>query len=183
MNEHSLKHLINIIATFTLLIPIAAGLMKYKIAEGYLRIFFFLLIYGFITDVLIWQLKNVSKSTAFVIYNAYDLVESTVLFSLIRKTSDNITVKRICLILILIAIPSWSIIFFSYHDEQPHMVPFDTSYNIAVAFLTGFVMLKLSEKEISLKEKPLFWILLGLFIYSFSTFFVSSLFEDRKSVV
>lgn len=179
MNEHSLRHVINIIATFTLLIPIAAGIMKYKIAGTYYRLFLWLLMYGFLTDFFIWQLKDTSRSTSLFLFNIYDLVESIILFTFIRMTSENTTIKKICLILIWLAIPAWFIIYLSYNDEQPHMSAFDTCYNIAVAFLSGYAMLKLSEKEISLKQRSLFWILLGMFIFSFSTFFISSLMETE----
>ena len=179
MNERDFHHLVNVIATFTLLIPIFAGITKYKIAGKYFRLFFFLLIYGFLTDVLIWQLKDISRSTSFFLFNVYDLVEATVLFWFIRMTSENPAIKKICIILITIAIPSWFIIYFSYQDEQPHMAGYSTSYNIAVAFLTGFALLKLGETGASIKQMPMFWILMGLFVYSFCTFFITSLFDTE----
>lgn len=179
MGEHSLRHVINVIATFTFLIPITAGVLKFKFASNHIRLLFYLLVYGFITDLVVWQLLDISRSTSLLLFNMYGLVESTILFLFIRMTSESEVVKKICILLIALAIPSWFIIYFSYQDEQPHMATFDTSYNIAVAFLTGFALLKLGEKEISLKTLPMFWMFLGLFVFSFCTFFISSLLETE----
>ena len=77
----------------------------------------------------------------------------------------------------ILAIPAWLISYLE--DTEKHMATFSTAYDILAAFLCGYVLLKMGEKAIVLTKEPTFWIFLGVFIYCFCTFFITSLIETE----
>jgi hypothetical protein len=177
MNDRSLHHLINIIATFTLLIPISAGISKYKYADFKCRLFLFFLVYGFITDLIVWLLLDSARGVSYFFFNFYNLVESLFLFWYIMVTNESTTIKKICRILLILAIPAWLISYLE--NTEKHMATFSTAYDILLTFLIGYALLKMGEKAVVLTKEPTFWFFLGIFIYCFCTFFISSLMETE----
>src|SRR5206468_9575099 len=105
----------------TLLIPILAGVLKFRIAGNPFRGFMFLLIYGFFTDLLVWQLLERSRATSLFLFNIYSLVESMFYFWFIMVTNEGTAIRKICRLLTVFAITLWLIIYFRFQDEQPHM--------------------------------------------------------------
>lgn len=71
------------------------------------------------------------------------------------------------------------VIFFSspFDPYNPSILSTFTGsvFLIVASFLSAFALLRLAEEGIDLMVSPWFWILSGIFIYSFGTFFIDTL--------
>ncbi|MCH6235121.1 hypothetical protein [Cognataquiflexum rubidum] len=78
----------------------------------------------------------------------------------------------------ILTILLWVILTFVRFNFEPVNMSvgqlFDPFYEISIAFMAGFVLLQMVEKEDSVSDKPMFWIFLGIFFYCFSTFFIAT---------
>ncbi len=173
MEEHSIQHTIRILATFTTLIPIGAGLLRYKTAGKIFRLFLYFLIFGFLTDLLVWQLMEVSRNASFYLFIFFPLAEALFLLWFIKVTNASPIISKICNILFIFMIPFWLCDHFVFNTGEELNAVFDTSYEIIISILSAYSLLKLAETETELKKMPIFWFQLGIFIYCFTTFFLS----------
>lgn len=173
MNEYSFREEIGLIATFTTLIPIFIGIIRYKTAVKPLRLFLFFLIYGFFTDLIVSPLIQLSLSPKYFLFILYSLIESAFLFWFIGYSNSYSLVKRISFSLAIAMIPFWfitEIVLSPWLDPSPI---FDTAYQILISILSAYSLLKLAEEKIELQKLPMFWFMLGIFFYCFTTFFIS----------
>ena len=172
------QHLLNVITTFATLVPIAAALLRFKTAGKMYRLFLLYLTYGFLTDLLVWQLMDISTETSFFLFILFPLVEALFMIWFIKATNESPVLIRICNVLILIMIPFWLCAHYLYNHSEELSALFDSSYEIVVAMLAGFSLLKLAEKENDLLKNPVFWLQTGIFFYCFTTFYVSGFLES-----
>lgn len=161
------------LASLPILIPIGFAIKAYGTAGLAIRLFLFFLLIGLVTDLTMWVLiYNKHYSYLRPVFNTYSLIDSLFCFWLIQHlagpTSPLKKIARICLLLVF---PLWAaaLLFESVG------IPFETIYEIIVAFLSGFLLLRLAESEGSVATNPFFWLLLGIFFYCFSTFFLMTL--------
>ena len=178
MEEINIEHFLKIVATFATLIPICAGAIRYKTAGKPFRLFLIFLVYGFITDLLVWQLMTISRETSFFLFIIFPLVEALFMLWFIRATNTSSIIIRLCNILIVVMIPFWLSAHFLFNHSEELSALFDVSYEIVVAMLAGFSLLKLAEKETNLHKNPVFWFQTGIFVYCFTTFYVSGLLDS-----
>jgi hypothetical protein len=176
------------ITTYTTLIPLCAGILRFKTAAPLLRLFLFFLAYGFVTDVLIGMLYETHKSLSHSIYLYYSLAESIFLLCIIGFIANERLVKKLCYTTAAMMIPFWIILFyvrfFIFYIEvkvpEPQSV-FDPSYQVIVAAFSASLMLRMAEEKKDLERSPVFWIVVGIFFYCFTTFFIS-LFQDTDFI-
>jgi hypothetical protein len=173
MEDNSIRHTIKIIATLTTLIPISAGILRYKTAGKNFRLFLFYLCYGFLTDVLVWQLVDVSYKASFYMFIFFPLAEALFLLWFIKATNASPLISKICNILFALMIPFWFCEHFVFNSGEHLNAVFDTAYEIIISILSAYSLLKIGETQANLSGLPLFWFQLGVFIYSFTTFFLS----------
>ena len=152
--------------------------MSWKKAGWTFRLFNLFLIYGFVADVLVGLILK-PELLSYVIFKSYSLLEALFLFWFLKHTSSSFYIKKISHIFLLITLPVW--IFTNYFLIESTQLSnlFDPYYEISSAFLAGFSLLKLSENEYHLTRLPLFWFLVGIFIYCFCTFFISGFLSSR----
>ncbi len=173
MDIKEVQHTIRLLATFTTLMPIVAGLLRYKTAGKIFRLFLYFLVYGFLTDVLVWQLMDVSRDASFYLFILFPLAEALFLLWFMKATNTSPVITKICNILMVLMIPFWICVHFIFNSGEQLNAVFDTSYEIIISILSAYSLLKLAESQTELKKLPIFWFQLGIFIYCFTTFFLS----------
>ncbi len=178
MSDNDPVHILKITATIFSLIPIIIGLIKYNTLNSYFRSYIYFLSYGFIVDVSIWFTSGTDNPMGYFFYNSFSLVESVYLFWFISMTTSSSWVKKITWKPSLLLIPFWIIAHYFINTPEKFSSIFDTTYLIAISLLSGYVILKHIEKDFKDYETS-FWILIGIFIYAFTTFFISSLLETE----
>jgi hypothetical protein len=160
------------LASLPILVPIGFAIRAYTTAGLAIRLFLFFLLIGLATDLTMWFLiYNKHYEYLLPVFNAYSLVDSLFCFWLIRHLSVPSPLKKIATVCLWLMVPFWLSAILIKSIE----IPFDTAYEIVVAFLSGFLLLKIAESEGSVASNPFFWLLLGIFFYCFTTFFLMTL--------
>ena len=126
--ELTIRHTIRILATFTTLIPICAGLIRYKTVGKNFRLFLYFLVYGFLTDVLVWQLMDVSRDASFYLFILFPLAEALFLLWFIKATNTSPVITKICNILMVLMIPFWFCVHFIFNSGDQLNAVFDNSF-------------------------------------------------------
>jgi hypothetical protein len=168
--------ILQLISITSILIPIGIGMMKYKIAGLTFRLFLLFLVIGFANDITMYSLLALHHDAYLpAFFSIYSLIESIFFFWVIEQGASSKRLKQISR-LALILIPAYGLLAgILYPLTGWPGTPgewFDTLYEVAVAFLSGFLLLQWVEKEVEVFSIPLFWIVLGIFFYCFSTFFI-----------
>jgi hypothetical protein len=111
-----------------------------------------------------------------IAYNAYSFIEAIFFYWFIAIALKSTLFLKISRALIWATSIFWVafvILFPAFlFKEGTSSQLFDTTYEIIAAFLSGFALLQLIEKEETVLSLPRFWILLGIFFYCFCTFFI-----------
>ncbi|MFZ5999308.1 MAG: hypothetical protein ACOYW3_02285 [Bacteroidota bacterium] len=112
------------------------------------------------------------------VFNVYSLLEALFFFWMLNYFSEPATLKNASKIALYLVFPFWLIGFFVYpffiKGEAARGVPFETTYNVATAFLSAFTILSLIELKSNLPGRGEFWFVLAVFFYTFSTFFIGT---------
>jgi hypothetical protein len=145
-----------------------------------IRLFFLFLIIGLITDVTMFYLIYIVRYERLdhlrSIFNFYSLIESLVFFLFTLRNIRWYWLRSINKILLILAPFFWLFFIQLYPEilfaEKTAGQAYGTIYEICAAFLSGFALLQMVEKEESLLSSFGFWILLGIFFYCFCTFFI-----------
>ena len=164
--------LFSYISTYSGLLPIAAGVLYCRqTPQSYFLIF---LIYGFLTDHLVGLILH--NSTAFIVQNAYSLVDAIFLISFVTLTPPLKKYTKYLKFILPILLGLW---FYTYkiYTLEFKTVPdssayFETTYTMLIAMLSAFSLLKMSEGDITKESRKLNWFLIGIFFYNFTSFFV-----------
>lgn len=168
---------LQVISILTILIPICIGIVKIKKAESPIRLFLLFLVAGLSTEIIMFYLIYSARQEYLLIaYNIYSLIEAIFFYYFITAAFKSIILLKIKRGLILVTSIFWGafvILFpaFLFKEGTSSQI-FDTTYEIIAAFLSGFVLLQLIEKEETVLSSPRFWILIGIFFYCFCTFFI-----------
>ncbi len=124
-----------------------------------------------------YTLVQIGKTTYLpLIFNIYSLIEALFFYWFVFQSTPSHSIKLISKALLIITPTYWLafvLLFpslFPTNDTSSQI--FDTSYEISVAFLAGFVLLEMVERIDSITTRSDFWILLGMFFYCFCTFFI-----------
>lgn len=168
---------IQLVSIVSIVIPISIGITILKTAERYIRLFFLFLMIGLITDVAMYSLVQLEKTTHLpLIFNIYSLIEALFFYWFIFRCARSRYIKLICKVFFYITPLFWLafvLLFPSlFPTKDTSSQIFDTVYEIMVSFFAGFVLLEMVETHDSITVQFDFWILLGLFFYCFCTFFM-----------
>ncbi|MEJ0057595.1 MAG: hypothetical protein WDN75_19300 [Bacteroidota bacterium] len=165
-----------------ILIPLLIGVSRYRTAGRSGRLFVFFLAAGLVTDLTMWIMIVIGKAQSLItVFSYYSLIEALFLFWFLAEVSDSPVVKTIARACYYLTTPAWAFFIFIY----PHLLatwssssaPFDTSYEVIVSFLGGFILLQMVEKETSVLSSGIFWLTLGIFFYCFCTFYFMAFIE------
>ena len=163
------------VSIWGILLPLLIGLIHFKKAGPSFRLFTFFLVAGFATDFSMFLVQGtVHHELLPVIFHYYSLVEALTFFFMIYYHATGKLIKRGTLALLVLTPLLWCVVVY----VRPAFVLasgsqiFDPFYEVVAAFLAGFTLLQLVERQPDVIRTPIFWILLGIFFYCFCTFFI-----------
>ena len=164
----------------TILIPIATGIYKFKLASHVERLVLFFLVFGFLIDASMQLHYN--NEIRMAIITGYSLVESLFFVFLLDSYSENNLFKKIVKPLYVIFFLLWILAFVVFKNIEFFFGAirelYEMFYFMIISFLSGFLLLKMVEKEKSFQSTS-FWFVLALFVYCFCTFFLAAFIRDE----
>jgi hypothetical protein len=177
---------IQIVSIVAIIVPICIGLINLKRAGFELRLLLAFLVIGLITDLTMFYLVRINRTTHLLtIFNVYSLTEALFFYWFIWRNVKNVFFERILNVLLYLTPLFWLIFVVLYPNtlftEATASQVFDTIYEIMAAFLSGYVLLKMVEREDTVLRVPHFWVLMGIFFYCFCTFFIMSFLNTQLS--
>jgi hypothetical protein len=176
----AIGELIRVISIFSILVPLTMGLLRRQHLETGLRYFWIFLVFAFLVDVGIYLwVKMGQAQIAGIVFSIYSLVEALVFFSFTRMSIQDHGFRKIATWTLALTPVYWvMLVTFTYADvalNNQIIALFDPVYQVVAAFLSGFALLALVESNPKPSLDPSFWILLGIFLYCFCTFFILGL--------
>ncbi len=164
-----------IAATFLEAVPAVAGIMVWKKSNKRLRLFTIFLTYAFLTDVFCWNFYGAYPAAGRFVLAIYSLAESCFFLYFIYLTGlagpAQPLLKRVLQLMPLVFL----VCYFSWQRPYVREVPYAGIHSIlylaiASAFVTHAILRFIETDEQSLPS-PDFYMLTGIFIYCFCSFF------------
>jgi hypothetical protein len=175
--DASIFYVLQIISSFSVLLPILLGLIVFKSRDFIIRIFLIFLVIGFVTDLAGWYFYLTQNwQTNVQVQHVYILLESVFLLWFVSNFIGHKTFKAIVSKLWIVAIPLWALALFMGKDA---ITIFKVTSQVIVASLSSFCLLKFIEKSEAVIKQITFWLLIGVFFYNFCTFFFMSLLASQ----
>lgn len=173
MNEET----IGLISIFTGGLPAFAGMIVFYKAGFKHRMLVFFLLYGFLSDVVKWQLYEhnytLAQNSLFYIYS---LIEPVFFCWFIYKSCDFKAVSKTALLLAFALPLLWIFTHFDFTwltwKKNMSEAMFNTIYGMVISVLASYSILRLTLQNEPLFSMPDFWFLSAIFFYFFCTFFV-----------
>jgi hypothetical protein len=163
---------IPIASTFSVLAPLFLLLRNFKSYDIEIKALAFFLSIGFLVDIGTWHFYNTKNNSVLSgIHNAYDLFEACFLFWFLGRVSPFSRIKFFLLNSWIVLVPFWSIRFIN----PDWFSWFKTFTQLIIAFVSCFFILWLVEKKDDISRNLIVWVLLGIFFYCFSTYFILGL--------
>jgi hypothetical protein len=171
---------IRLVSIFSILVPLSFGWLRWRNLDKGLRYFWAFLLFAFFIDLGIYNLvRTGNREVASLTYSLYSLAEALVFLAFIRYSSGNLLLKRFVSMMWVLTLVHWlGLTIFSLVKPASNFLVsavFDPVYQVIAAFLAGFVLLEIVEKNPKPLQTPAFWTLLGIFFYCFCTFFILGL--------
>ena len=172
-------NLIRLITVYFTIIPIIAGILAFKKSQNLFRFFLVFLVYGFITDIFTHHFKAEYPGLTKNIFIFYSLVECSFFLYFLKQATLSRFVKKLNSILIAFYFILWLLIHFLPVSMNMQLKSansfFIALYEMPVSFISGYVLLNLIESGDRPSNYPAFWFSSGIFLYCFTTFFITSL--------
>lgn len=181
----SAKPTLQIISTLFILIPIFLNGLRLRKSGTLGRIFFCFLLAGLIADISMGYMHfNEIEGVSIYIFSAYSLGEALFFFWLIRYLGPTEILKKVAGFFLVVTPFVWIAVQIPFYEagKTARNIPFDTSYEVAAAFLAGFALLSMAEQEGKLATSAEFWLILGVFFYCFCTFFLMTFLGSQLSL-
>ena len=173
------------ISSLAIFIPLIIAGFKLKTGETKLHLFFVFLLVGAIVDSLgyfafksnrVWDLHAYFLTVYLILEAYFFLWIGTYFLSKAISRSLRIIIGLLFLCLFIIK-------FYGEYIQNSVIHPshFSMAYLVIISFIIGYSLLKLSEQYTQLLSFSWFWILSGIFLYSFGTFFIDALLYSKIS--
>jgi hypothetical protein len=160
---------ISIASTFSVLVPLYFLLLDFRSHDLKIKALALFLAIGFLADMSTWYFFSTQNFAAqHFVHNAYDLFEAAFLLWFLGKVSPNVRVKFLLTNAWVVLIPFWCTRFYS----ESWIGWFKTFTQLALAFTSCFIILKMVEKNENVSRNLMVWILIGIFFYCFCTYFI-----------
>lgn len=167
-------------STLSVLLPLLTGFIKINECSTLVKCFIAFLLAGLITDLAGWYLYlSDNKDANRYFRHGYDLIEAVFLFLLIANASQNKLIARFFRSAVFLLFLFWLSRFF-YYDS---ISIYKSTSQVFVAFGACYCILQLVEQSPAALQTKIFWILLGVFFYCFSTFFVMGILVSKLAKV
>lgn len=175
-----LTYLPNILSTLSALAPLILGALVWGRTEREIKIFIGFLVFGFVIDLLGWLnafLQPMGSGFLKLRY-FYWLVEPLFLIWFIRRYSGNRLIRNISAWLYPVFGISWLVSTI----DITYLPIYKTATGIFILFLSAFLLLEMVENKQGERYPLAFWLVLGLFFYSFCTFFIMGLINSQAGL-
>jgi len=158
-----------IASTFSVLAPLYLLLRDFKSYSLEIKALALYLAIGFFFDMAGWYFYSIKNNQAhYYLHHAYDLFEAIFIYWFLGRVSPYPRVKLLFIQAWIVLVPLWLMRFF-----YPEWIGwFKTFTQIIIAFASCFFILRLVEKVENISRNLVVWILLGIFFYSFCTYFI-----------
>ncbi|MBT1711749.1 hypothetical protein KK062_26140 [Fulvivirgaceae bacterium PWU5] len=162
------------VSLYFILIPTAASLLTLRHSR-LSAVMFMLFVLGIVTEQIMLHDRPLGEQ---VIFDVYCLAECAIFLWIVLAPHDGPSYRRFLIGLLLIVLPSW--LFFIFIIPTPLPVNgqyltgsglFNSLYQVCIAYMAAAKLLKIIEMTQTPYEAPIFWIVLGIFVYCFGTFF------------
>lgn len=169
------KTLLHHIYLYFSLLPIIAGLIRYRRLDSAFQFLLFTVIYAFLTDRLIYYFQH-SLELARTIYRAWKMVEVLFLLYFLYLTVDYKGLKRVITFLLYTIVPIFILVHFNplitFAPPSSDNKWFEMIVKLLISFLYAYQLLRWTEAKSNLLQYPLFWAFAAMFYDQFSSFFV-----------
>lgn len=165
-------------STLSVVLPLAVGFWRFRQLDVPYRLFVLFLLIGLITDLSGWYFyltKNIAANE--YARQAYDLFEAVFITWLIRQFTFNTVLKKTLFWLWPVLLLFWATHFF-FADA---LAMFKSTTQIFFAFAASYCILQITETTPKISRLLSFWILLGIFFYCFTTYFIMGLLSTKLS--
>lgn len=160
------------LSVFSILLPLAAGALKFKLLNFEFKCFFLYVLLGIISEILCYYFRfhqgNLSQ-----LLSVYFLIEAEFLiyFIIINSLSKQHISLAIAFNLAFLTLWIYLINYYQTIDESTSV--FKSISALFISCFTGYGLFILtSNSEKHLFKNPLFWIEVGILVYFFGTLFV-----------
>lgn len=171
MNKQ-IAEIITEISIYSVLIPITFGIKGFKSNPFILKAFFIFLCYGGIVDIA----SDFIVGT-YLLYSTYSFFQVLFFTWFLYKVFNQPKLYKpfIGIIVFWCALYLFShvILINDWHFLELSSL-FDTIAVIITSFIAAAALVNLVKDELELTKNPLFWFCLGIFFYTFCTYFIFS---------
>lgn len=177
MSERVFYYL-QVVSTLSVAFPLIAGVFRRTHMSTWLKLFMMFLAIGFAVDLSGWYFYLTRNEGAnLYLRHGYDLFEAVFLWWIVARLSSNKVLTKLFSWLLVPLLLFWAMRF--YHDGL--MSAFKVSTQIVFAFGASYGILRKVEREQHPFRAPDSWILLGIFLYCFTTHFIMGLLSTTLS--
>ena len=171
---------IKLISSFSIFLPLILAGIRYRTGDLNLRLFCVFLLVGAIVDFLGWVnfRTDFNVTTLMWVHLGYSFFEALFFTWISTVFLEKSVTKKIRLFLGVLFTLLFTIRLVLMLQPNPSYVlspVVDSIYLITTAFLAGFSLLRIAEDTLDIFQESWFWILSGIFFYSFGTFFIDTL--------
>lgn len=168
--SHQSDYTIQIISTLSVAVPIAASLRHWRWHSRPVVFFVFFLVVGLLVDLLGWYMALVHNTQVNLkVRYTYNLIEPAFLIWLVGRLMTSGPISRIFTRGWIAVIPAWAL---SLYLSGEAFGIFKMITEVLISIGACYALLGIIEQRKSWSSTVDFWILLGVFFYNFSTFFV-----------
>jgi len=167
------------ISSFSILVPLAIAGTKLRTGDLKLRLFFLFLLFGAVVDGIgfaSYKANEIWKIHGYLL--AFYLVYEAFFFLWIASFNFELGIRTrirnsIGVVFILLFLTKFYFDFFEGNILYSSII--QMFILIVISFILGFSLLRMAEQRDDILSYPWFWILAGIFLYSFGTFFIDAL--------
>jgi integral membrane sensor domain MASE1 len=160
------------LSVLSILLPLAAGALKFKSLSFEFKCFFYYVLLGIVCECLSYYLRFHENSLQHLL-SIYFLIEAEFLIFFIVINSMGKQHLSLAVAFCLTFLILWIYLLNYYQTIDESTSIFKSITALFISCFTGYGLYKLtSDSESNLFKNPLFWIQVGILVYFFGTLFV-----------
>ncbi len=171
-------------AAFTVVVPLALGLLGYGKLSPALKYFVYLLAFTLFTEVTGLVLSRIELKNLWL-YNTYTAVEYTLLIMMFTSLLEGNRLRRILLWSIPVFVVIWGLASFLLTVSDKFHSIFLSIESVVFVFLAVMTLVKeMRDSSVLLVDNPVFWVASGVLVYFAGNLlvftFIDQLLEDKE---
>lgn len=175
---------IQVISTCAILVPLLLAAFKLNTGDSKIRLFFIFLLFGALVDAYGWYVySNEQNPIPHSILQYSYLFFEAIFFVWLCTEFLNFTKAKVLrkvfyiLLFMTFVYKGWVLYSTNWNSSLAAEINslLDGVFLVSISFLSAFALLHIAEKEYNILQFPWFWILSGIFLYCFGSFFIDIL--------